>query len=160
MPSVALKTCTPSCAGRPTASACATVYRHLQALVDQGEVDAARADDGEASYRRCGTTTHHHLVCRTRGRAVEISGREIESWLARVANTEGFTNVAPTVEIFGTCATCTNAAAASIVRVTLRWAWLSVRALAAEYPRSSSRRVSMVRWPSGAAQWATPATAS
>lgn len=89
-----------------------TVYRHLQALADQGEVDAARTDDGEVIYRRCGTATHHHhLVCRSCGRTVEISGRAVEAWMTRVATAEGFSDVAHTVEIFGTCATCTNGAA-------------------------------------------------
>ncbi len=91
-----------------------TVYRHLQALAEQSEVDAARTDDGEVIYRRCGTATHHHhLVCRSCGYTVEISGREVEAWMKRVANAESFTDVAHTVEIFGTCATCTNGAANS-----------------------------------------------
>lgn len=91
-----------------------TVYRHLQALAEQGEVDAARADDGEVLYRRCATDAHHHhLVCRNCGRTVEISGREVEAWMKRVANAEGFTDVAHTVEIFGTCAPCVDSAAAS-----------------------------------------------
>lgn len=91
-----------------------TVYRHLQALADQGEVDAARTHDGEVIYRRCGLATHHHhLVCRTCGRTVEISGRAVEAWLERVADAEGFTDVAHTVEVVGTCATCANGAAVS-----------------------------------------------
>ena len=43
-----------------------TVYRHLQALADAGQVDVLRTDDGEAVYRRCPTDEHHHhLVCRS-----------------------------------------------------------------------------------------------
>ena len=51
-----------------------TVYRTLQALADSGEVDMLRTEDGEAVYRRCSTTHHHHLVCRTCGRTVEVEG--------------------------------------------------------------------------------------
>lgn len=86
-----------------------TVYRHLQALTEQGEVDAARNDSGEVIYRRCGADTHHHhLVCRTCGRTVEIAGEAVETWMDSVASSAGFTDVAHTVEIFGTCASCTR----------------------------------------------------
>ena len=41
----------------------ATVYRTLQKLAEAGEVDMLRTEDGEAIYRRCSDTHHHHLVC-------------------------------------------------------------------------------------------------
>ncbi|CAO5192862.1 Zinc uptake regulation protein [Frankia sp. AiPs1] len=94
-----------------TAVGLTTVYRHLQVLVDRGEVDMIRRDDGETVYRRCATEAHHHhLVCRECGRTVEIAGPEIEQWTATVAAAEGFVDVAHTVEIYGTCATCAAAA--------------------------------------------------
>lgn len=84
-----------------------TVYRHLQALVDAGEVDVLRPGDGEAVYRRCGTDVHHHhLVCRTCGSSVEIDGPEVELWLLRVASAHGFREVTHSLELFGTCASC------------------------------------------------------
>ena len=49
----------------------ATVYRSLQALSEDGQVDVRRTADGEALYRRCSTGHHHHLVCRSCGAAVE-----------------------------------------------------------------------------------------
>ncbi|WP_419469318.1 Fur family transcriptional regulator [Candidatus Frankia alpina] len=89
-----------------------TVYRHLQVLVDRGEVDMIRRDDGETVYRRCATEAHHHhLVCRVCGRTVEIAGPEIEVWTAAVADAEGFVDVEHTVEIYGTCAGCATAPA-------------------------------------------------
>ena len=85
----------------------ATVYRALQALAEDGEVDVLRHDEGEAVYRRCGTTRHHHhLVCRDCGRAVELDDGPVEAWLREVAGRNGFTAVDHTVEIVGTCATC------------------------------------------------------
>jgi len=39
-----------------------TVYRALQSLVDDKIVDLLRREDGEAIYRLCGDTHHHHLV--------------------------------------------------------------------------------------------------
>ena len=84
-----------------------TVYRHLQALADAGQVDVLRTGDGEAVYRRCPTDTHHHhLVCRSCGRSVEVEGPEVEAWAARVADAHGFTDVSHSVEVFGTCGSC------------------------------------------------------
>jgi Fur family transcriptional regulator, ferric uptake regulator len=83
-----------------------TVYRTLQTLADAGEVDVLRTDSGESVYRRCSAHHHHHLVCRTCGRTVEVEGPAVERWAEKVAAEHGFRDVSHTVEIFGTCATC------------------------------------------------------
>jgi Fur family transcriptional regulator, ferric uptake regulator len=83
-----------------------TVYRTLQALADNGDVDVLRNQDGEALYRRCSTTHHHHLVCRHCGRTVEVEGPTVERWSTAVAEEHGFTDVSHTLEIFGTCPSC------------------------------------------------------
>ena len=82
-----------------------TVYRHLQALADDGEVDTLQTGDGELLYRLCGRTArhHHHLVCRVCGRTVEIEGRGVERWAERVAAAHGFADVDHTVELVGVC---------------------------------------------------------
>jgi Fur family ferric uptake transcriptional regulator len=85
-----------------------TVYRTLQSLADAGEVDVLRTDSGEAIYRRCSSHHHHHLVCRMCGRTVEVEGPAVEKWADRVAEENGFSEVSHTVEIFGTCASCTK----------------------------------------------------
>src|SRR5690606_21449158 len=59
----------------------ATVYRTLSALAEAGVVDVLRTEEGEAVYRRCVTTSHHHhLVCRTCGATEEIEGPAVEDW--------------------------------------------------------------------------------
>ena len=83
-----------------------TVYRTLQGLADTGDVDVIRTGDGEAAYRRCSTGHHHHLVCRSCGRAVEVSGPAVEHWANAVAAEHGFRDVSHDLEIFGTCANC------------------------------------------------------
>lgn len=86
-----------------------TVYRHLQALADDGEVDAIQTPEGETTYRLCGEAAgshHHHLVCRVCGRAEEVEGPAIERWASAVAAEHGYTDVDHTVELFGTCAAC------------------------------------------------------
>jgi Fur family transcriptional regulator, ferric uptake regulator len=84
-----------------------TVYRHLQALADAGEVDALRTDEGETVYRQCVQEDHHHhLVCRSCGATVEVSGPAVEAWASAVAAEHGFTDVSHTLEVFGTCTRC------------------------------------------------------
>ncbi|KRC53947.1 MULTISPECIES: Fur family transcriptional regulator [unclassified Nocardioides] len=88
----------------------ATVYRTLQAMAESGEVDVRHGPAGEASYRRCSASHHHHLVCRSCGRTVEITGSAVEKWAHAVADEHGFTDVAHTVELIGLCADCSAAA--------------------------------------------------
>jgi Fur family ferric uptake transcriptional regulator len=85
-----------------------TVYRALQSLAESGEVDVLRTEDGEALYRQCSTSHHHHLVCRSCGRTVEVDGPAVERWTDRVATQHGFTDVSHSLEIFGTCAECVH----------------------------------------------------
>jgi Fur family transcriptional regulator, ferric uptake regulator len=84
----------------------ATVYRALQVLAEDGDVDVLRTDDGEAVYRRCSTGHHHHLVCRHCGATVEVEGPAVEAWAKRVGAEHGFTAVQHVVEVFGSCAEC------------------------------------------------------
>lgn len=83
-----------------------TVYRNLQSLVDAGDIDALRGDDGETRYRMCSSGHHHHLVCRACGRTVEVEGPTVERWADRISAEHGFTEVSHQLEIFGTCADC------------------------------------------------------
>jgi Fur family ferric uptake transcriptional regulator len=83
-----------------------TVYRTLQALADAGDIDVMRPPGGEQLFRRCSDGHHHHLVCRTCGRTVEVAGPAVESWADRVAAQHGFVDVSHTLEIFGTCREC------------------------------------------------------
>ena len=94
-------------AGRGHAIGLATVYRTLQLLAEHGEVDVIRASEGgEASYRRCSTSHHHHLVCRSCGATVEVEGPAVERWTRGIAEEHGYAEVSHTLEIFGICARC------------------------------------------------------
>jgi len=85
----------------------ATVYRTLQGLADEGEVDVLRTADGESVYRRCSTGHHHHhLTCRRCRRTVEVDSVAVELWARTVAEENGFADVVHVVEVFGTCTAC------------------------------------------------------
>ncbi|MCW2500394.1 MAG: Fur family transcriptional regulator [Frankiales bacterium] len=92
-----------------TAVGLTTVYRHLQALADAGEVDVLRTVDGESVYRRCADEEHHHhLVCRGCGATVEVTGPAVEAWATAVASEHGYSDVSHTLEVFGTCRACAS----------------------------------------------------
>lgn len=84
-----------------------TVYRALQAMAEAGELDMLRSEAGEAVYRRCSGSHHHHLVCRSCGATVEVEGPTVERWTRSVAAAHGYADVSHTLEIFGTCGRCT-----------------------------------------------------
>jgi Fur family ferric uptake transcriptional regulator len=92
-----------------------TVYRRLQLLSDQGEVDTLQSPTlNETLYRLCDTSGHHHhLVCRECGHTVEVQATEIERWTDQLARAHDFTEVSHTVEVFGTCAACASDGQAS-----------------------------------------------
>jgi Fur family ferric uptake transcriptional regulator len=83
-----------------------TVYRTLLALADAGEIDVMQTPGGENLYRRCSDGHHHHLVCRSCGRTVEVLGPAVETWAEKVAAQHGYADVSHTLEIFGTCPAC------------------------------------------------------
>lgn len=89
----------------------ATVYRTLGAMATAGEVDTLRTGVGESLFRRCArpASHHHHLVCRSCGRTVEVRGPNLESLVRTVADENGFVDVEHTIEFFGTCAQCAAA---------------------------------------------------
>ncbi len=86
----------------------ATVYRTLGAMATAGEVDTLRTGTGESLFRRCArpASHHHHLVCRSCGKTVEVQGPNLESLVRAIAAEHGFTDVEHTLEFFGTCESC------------------------------------------------------
>jgi Fur family transcriptional regulator, ferric uptake regulator len=86
----------------------ATVYRALADLASASEADSLQSKDGELLYRACGTSHHHHLICRKCGKTVEIEADKVESWADDVAKDHGFTRPTHTIDIFGDCYTCSG----------------------------------------------------
>ncbi len=84
----------------------ATVYNTLNELVQLGEISELRLSDGSARYDPKTGPDHHHLVCRSCGRTVEVADPPVERWAAKVAAEHGFADVQHQLEVFGTCAAC------------------------------------------------------
>jgi Fur family ferric uptake transcriptional regulator len=85
-----------------------TVYRSLQSMADDGQVDVIVRGDGESVYRQCSPSHHHHLVCRSCRSTVEIDAPDVERWATDVAAQHGFRDVTHTVEVFGLCSRCSD----------------------------------------------------
>jgi Fur family ferric uptake transcriptional regulator len=88
----------------------ATVYRALQAMAAAGELDAIRTPDGQVAYRTCSPGHHHHLICRSCGRTVEVSLPSIEQQVRGMAAEHGFARIDHELEFFGTCTACASSA--------------------------------------------------
>jgi len=86
----------------------ATVYRNLQRLAEQGKVDTIRRPNGELAFRVCGVGHHHHLICRSCGRVVEVHDCALEDWSRKLATEHDFSAIEHQTELFGTCGACAN----------------------------------------------------
>jgi Fur family ferric uptake transcriptional regulator len=85
----------------------ATVYSQLRVLVDAGEVDVMRTEEGESLFRRCSSDGHHHhLICRSCGKTIELEANVVEAWADAVAKRYKFHDINHTVEIVGLCRDC------------------------------------------------------
>lgn len=83
-----------------------TVYRALTDLVQLGEADSLASAEGETKYRNCGADHHHHLICRSCGRAVEFELAGFEAAADQLARSHGFKDVSHSIELFGICGDC------------------------------------------------------
>lgn len=85
----------------------ATIYRNLRSMAAAGELDVLHPPGGEAIYRLCALQQHHHhLVCRSCGKSIEIDSPDIEEWASKMAKRHRFRSVTHTAELYGLCSGC------------------------------------------------------
>ena len=87
----------------------ATVYRTLSLLHESGAIDALSHHGGELCYRLCGGAHHHHLVCSSCHRVVELHQCGLDGWVDDAAARHGFVATGHQLEISGLCAECRDA---------------------------------------------------
>lgn len=85
-----------------------TVYRTLTSLAEAGLLDTF-ARDTEQAFRLCSDSHHHHLVCDSCHRVVEVEADLVEDWVGRVGERHDFTVHGHRVEVHGLCAACRQA---------------------------------------------------
>lgn len=84
----------------------ATVYRTLAALREKGIVDTLSHHPGELCYRLCADEHHHHLVCTSCHRVIELGDCDLEPRLQQLAAAHGFVATGHRLDVAGLCATC------------------------------------------------------
>lgn len=88
----------------------ATIYRSIHLLTELGLMQRFDFGDGIARYELLHAgheSHHHHLICTSCARVVEIEDcfpRELEE---RIAGRNGFTEISHRLEFFGRCPACT-----------------------------------------------------
>lgn len=88
----------------------ATVFRALELFTELGVVERLDLPGGEHAYVRCDPVHHHHVVCESCGRSVEVEDCGIGAVAAQVARRTGFRIDAHRLELYGICPTCARAA--------------------------------------------------
>ncbi len=86
----------------------ATVYRTLNKLADAGVLNRVEFGDefSRFEYQR-GTTHHHHIICDSCGKIVEINLCNLDAIASDIAKSTGFTNIQHQVVFRGWCERCT-----------------------------------------------------
>ena len=84
----------------------ATVYRTLTLLANEGVIHSLSHRSGELCYRRCQNDHHHHLVCASCHRVVELGECELDPWLERLSSKHGFVATGHRLEVTGLCTEC------------------------------------------------------
>ncbi len=86
----------------------ATVYRSLEALVEQDLVTKLDFGDGRMRFERSkGDDEHHdHLICEKCGKVIEFFNLEMEAQQLAVCEEHDFTPSVHTMHIFGICSDC------------------------------------------------------
>lgn len=92
--------------GRKSTTGLATVYRTLSLLSDKGVVDSFTHHGAELCYRLCSDAHHHHLVCTSCHRVVEVEQCGLGDWLDEVSRRHGFVATDHRIEIAGLCKSC------------------------------------------------------
>ena len=97
-------------AARGNSMGLATVYRQLENLVEEGEVDLIISPTGEKLFRHCGNDGghHHHIICKICGASRAIEVEEVEEMAETAAKRYKYSEVSHSLEIFGICERCSR----------------------------------------------------
>ena len=88
-----------------------TVYRTLDALEGLGMVEHVHLGHGAGAYHVGPSEGHHHLVCDTCGRTLDVPLEDLERAIEQVTTPLGFVPDSAHFAIVGRCAVCAGRAA-------------------------------------------------
>ena len=85
----------------------ATVFRTLDLLAARGQLERIDLPSGEHAYVSCAPQEHHHhVVCRSCGRSVEVADAGLQSVVGEIARRSGYRIESHRLELFGRCRDC------------------------------------------------------
>lgn len=84
----------------------ATVFRALELFSSLGLVERVDLPGGDHAYVACETAHHHHAICTSCGRSLDVDDAGLVEVLAAIGRRSGFRVTAHRLEIFGLCAAC------------------------------------------------------
>lgn len=87
-----------------------TVYRTLDALEGLGMAEHVHLGHGAGAYHVGPSAGHHHLVCDTCGRTVDVPLGDLQQAIEQVTAPLGFVPDAAHFAIVGRCAACAGGA--------------------------------------------------
>jgi len=90
---------------RPEGIGRATVFRTIDLLVQLGMLHRLHGTTCH-TYVACGPAHHHHVICSSCDRVLEIEGCGVDDQLQRVAQATGFAIDEHRLEFIGRCAAC------------------------------------------------------
>jgi Fur family ferric uptake transcriptional regulator len=85
----------------------ATVFRAIDLFASLGLVERVDLPDGGHAYVACEPVHHHHhAICLSCGRSLDVADHGLATVLTEVGQRAGFRVTSHRLELFGTCAAC------------------------------------------------------
>jgi len=83
-----------------------TVYRALRRLVDDNQVSITDIGRGAQVFELCANDAHHHLVCQSCGRIVNLTDGTVEELFGKIEKNHDFLVITRHLALFGYCPEC------------------------------------------------------
>ena len=92
----------------------ATLFRNLDLFTELGALERLDLPNGEHAYVSCEPEQHHHhVVCRSCGKSVEVEDSGLQSVVAEISSRSGYAIDTHRLELFGTCPACAGSGKAA-----------------------------------------------
>ena len=88
----------------------ATIFRALDVFTSLRLVERVDLPAGDHAYVACEAAHHHHAICTSCGRSLDVEDLGLSDVLGEIGRRSGFRVTAHRLEIFGLCMDCQRAA--------------------------------------------------
>ena len=88
----------------------ATIFRALDLFTTLKLVERVDLPGGDHAYVACDPVHHHHAICTTCGRALDVDDAGLGDVLTEIGRRASFTVTLHRLELFGVCSVCSVAA--------------------------------------------------